>query len=319
MICYIYFMFPVLVTVGNYPVSSFGLFLVFGIFSGAFSVWRIARSFDFDAEKVLDVIFLTVGAGFVFSRAAFVLMNPAIFDSFTKMFFVNRYPGLSFWGGFFGGILALWWLSKKNRIPFLQSADIAIIGFLIAGFFVEIGCLLGSCGVGVETTSIFSVDQAGAIGKRLPVQIFEAVLFLGIFIRLWGRILRFHIQGSFLARGLIFLGVIKLVADFYKTPGQAVHYGTISVRPEPIFSILAIFAGLYFHYKIYKRTPIQDLGVVFKFFGSRSMQKSLMTKLGRGWYNQKANLTVGLGKGVKRLLKMLNIRSNPEKFGNSGK
>lgn len=312
-------MFPVLLTIGNYPVSSFGLFLVLGIFFGAFSVWRIARSFDFDAERVLDIIFLTVGTGFVFARAAFVLINLSVFDTFSKIFFVNRYPGLSFWGGFLGGVIALWWLSKRNRTPFLQAADIAVIGFFIAGFFVEIGCLLGACGVGIPTTSVFSVDQAGAIGKRFPVQLFEALLFLGIFIILWRKILRFHVQGSFLSRGLIFLGLIKLVADFYKTPGQVVRIGAAAMRPELMFTVLTILAGFYFHYKVHKRTPLQDLGTFVKFFGSRGMQKSAMTKFGRWWYNQKANLTVRLGKGVKRLLKMLNIRSNPDRFSNGSK
>lgn len=307
-------MFPVLLTIGNFPVSSFGLFLVLGIFFGAFSVWRIARSFDFDAEKVLDLIFLTIGSGFIFSRIVFAAVNYKVFDSFTKIFFINRYSGFSFWGGLLGGLLILWWLSKRGRMAFLQLADIAMIGFFIAAFFAEIGCLLGSCGTGIQTTSLFSVDQAGAIGKRFPIQIIEAVGFLIIFLFLWKRILRFHIQGSFLARGLILLGLIKLIADFYKEPGQVIKISNLSFRPEPFLALFAILLGLYFHYKIHKRTPLNDLATFFKFFVSRSMQKSLMTKVAKGWYNWKANLTVGLGRGVKKLLKMLNIRSNPHKF-----
>src|SRR3990167_2090131 len=125
-------MFPILLTIGNFPISSFGLLLGLGIFFGSFTVWRIARSFDFDAEKIVDLIFLTIGIGFVFSRAVFVLGNLSFFDSFTKIFFINRYPGLSFWGGLIGGLIFLWWLSKKNRIPFFRVADIAMIGFFIA-------------------------------------------------------------------------------------------------------------------------------------------------------------------------------------------
>lgn len=307
-------MFPILFTIGNFPVSSFGLLLGLGIFFGSFTVWRIARSFDFDAEKVLDLIFLTVGVGFVFSRVVFVLMNLSSFDSLSKIFFINRYPGLSFWGGLLGGLLALWWLAKRNRIPFLQAADIAIIGFFIAAFFAEIGCLLGACGVGVETTSAFSVDQAGAIGKRFPVQLFEALAFLLIFFMLWKKILRFHIQGSFFAGGLIMLAVIKFAAVFFKAPGQLINVGSFAIKPEFIFAGLIFLTGMYFHYKIHKKTPLTDIGLFFKFFVSRQMQRSLMTKIIRGWYNQKANLTVGLSRGKKRLFKSLNIHSNPETF-----
>ena len=49
-------MFPVLLSIGNFPVSSFGLFLAMGIFTGAFAVWRISRGYDFDAEKILDLV-----------------------------------------------------------------------------------------------------------------------------------------------------------------------------------------------------------------------------------------------------------------------
>lgn len=307
-------MFPVLLTVGNFPVSSFGLFLVLGIFFGAFSVWRIARSFDFDAEKVLDLIFLTIGAGFLVSRGVFVLSHLDIFDTFTKIFFVNRYPGLSFWGGLWGGLIALSWLSKRSRITFLQAGDIAMIGFFIAAFFAEIGCLLGACGTGLPTTSIISVDQAGAIGKRIPIQIYEAVVYLVIFAWLWKKILRFHIQGTFLSRGLIFLGLIKLLSGFYKEPGQIVRMTGVNVSLEVIFALAAILIGGYFHYKIHKKTPFHDLATFFKFFISRNMQKSLMTKLVRGWYNLKVNLTVGISRGAKRVFKSLRIRSNPDNF-----
>lgn len=309
-------MFPILFTIGNFPVSSFGLLLGLGIFFGSFTVWRIARSFDFDVEKVLDLIFLVIGIGFVFSRAVFVLMNLQSFDSLTKILLINRFPGLSFWGGLIGGLLALWWLSKKNRIPFLHSGDMAMIGFFIAAFFAEIGCLLGACGVGTETTSVFSVDQAGYIGKRLPVQLFEALAFLLIFFAFWKKILRFHIQGSFLARGLIFLGIIKFVAGFFKSPGQTFNINNFSISQDLILSCLILLIGIYFHYKIHKKTPLNDLAIFFKFFASRQRQKSLMTKLIRGWYNQKANFTIGLSRGRKRLFKSLNIRSNPDNFGN---
>lgn len=309
-------MFPILLTIGNFPVSSFGLFLGLGIFFGSFIVWRIARSFDLEAEKILDIIFLTLGAAFIFSRLAFVLTNLPVFDTLSKVLFINRYPGLSFWGGFFGGLAALWWLTKKNRILFMQAADIAVSGFFIAAFFAEIGCLLGACGVGLQTTSIFSVDQAGSIGKRIPIQLFEALGFLFIFLSFWKGILRFHISGSYFARGLMLLGAIKLAAVFFKTPGQEFRIAGIPLGQEIVFSIPAFLIGAYFHYKVHKRTPQADLVLFFKFFVSPNMQKSLMTKIIKGWYNQKVNLSIKLGKGRKKLFKLLNIRSNPDNFGN---
>lgn len=307
-------MFPILLTIGNFPISSFGLLLALGIFFGSFTVWRIARSFDFESEKVLDLIFLTLGVSILFSRLAFVLTNLSVFNSLTKIFFINRYPGLSFWGGLLGGLLALWWLSKRSKIRFLQAADIAAIGFFAAAFWAELGCLLGGCGIGVSTTSIISVDQVGAIGKRVPIQLFESLAFLVVFLFFWKKILRFHIQGSFVSAGLMLIGIIKFIAVFFKDPVHILNVSGVFVKTDLVFSLAAFIAGAYFHYRIYKKTPLKDLASFLKFFVTPSMQKSTMTKIIRWCYNQKANFRVRLGKGVKRVFKFLNIRSNPDTF-----
>lgn len=310
-------MFPILLTIGNFPISSFGLLLALGIFFGSFTVWRIARSFDFESEKVLDLVFLTLGISLLFSRLTFVLTNLAVFNSLTKIFFINKYPGLSFWGGLLGGLLALWWLSKRNKIRFLQAADIALIGFFAAAFWAELGCLLGGCGIGVSTTSIISVDQVGAIGKRVPIQLYESLAFLIVFLVFWRRILRFHIQGSFLSGGLILIGIIKFIAAFFKDPVQYFNLSGFPIRADLLFSSVVFIIGAYFHYSIHKKTPLNDIAVFLRFFVTPSMQKSLMSKILRWCYNQKANFRVSLGKGVKRIFKSLNIRSNPDQFKRS--
>jgi len=307
-------MFPVLLTIGNFPISSFGLLLALGIFLGAFTVWRIARSFDFESEKVLDLIFLTLGSGLVFSRLLFVSVNLPVFDSFTKIFFINRYPGLSFWGGLLGGFLALLWLSRRSKIRFLQLGDMAIVGLFAASFWAEIGCLLGACGIGIQTTSFFSVDQVGAIGKRFPIQFFEAIAFLVIFLIFWKRILRFHVQGTFLAAGLMLLALVKFFAGFFKDSAQFVDVSGYPVRVDLVFCVLSFGLGAYYHYRINKKTPITDLMIILRFLVTPSKQKALMTKIIRGCYNLKINFRVSLGKGFKKLFKSLNIRSNPETF-----
>jgi len=125
--------------------------------------------------------------------------------------------------------------------------------------------------------------------------------------------LRFHIQGSIFASGLIFLGLIKIVTSFFKDSEGVWRFYNF-VTADFIFALLIFLLGTYYHYKVLKKTPMRDLTLFLKFFVSRQMQKSLMTKFRRWCYNQKVNLTYALGKGRKRFLKSLNIRSNPDNF-----
>lgn len=307
-------MYPVLFNIGSFPVSSFGLFLGLGIFFGGFAVWRIARGYDLDSEKILDLIILTVGGGFIASRAFFVALNLNIFDSLTKIFFLNKYPGLSFWGGFLGGFAFLAWISKKSKISFYQAGDFAVVGFLIAAFFAEIGCLLGSCGVGLETSLFFGVAQEGVIGKRIPIQFFEALVFLFGFLIFWKKALRFHVEGSILAKGLMLTGIVKFIAEFFKSKPQIINVLNYEINPGLIFSALVFGTGLKFYYQVYKKTPMQDLLSFWKFLSERKIQMQVMANIQKWCYNHWVNLHLNLTKGKKRLFKILNIRSNPESF-----
>lgn len=311
---YIYHMYPVLVNIGNLQVSTFGLFLALGIFFGGFAVWRIARGYELDSEKVLDLSFLTVGVGFIAARLVHVLSNLAIFDSPAKIFFLNTYPGLSFWGGFIGGLLTLAWLARKNRIGFLAVGDFGIVGFFLAAFFAEIGCLLGGCGVGIESDQFFAVTQVGVIGRRFPVQFFEGLIFLYSFFRFWKSVLKFHVEGSLLAKGLILLGLVKIVSGFFKEEAYSVGILGVRFNLELVVSAIMFGLGLRLYYGVYRKTPFDDLGQLWKLFSNRKTQTQVMVKLSRGWYNHWVNLWIRLGKGKKRLFKFLHIKPNPDNF-----
>lgn len=307
-------MFPVLLTIGNFPVSSYGLFLALGIFFGGFVIWRLARAYDQDAEKILDMIFLTIGSSLILARLVFVLAHLNVFDSFTKIIFLNRYPGMSLWGGIIGGLIVLSWLSKRNKVPFLQVGDFAMIGLLLGSFFAEIGCFLGGCGVGVPTNLIIGVNQVGVIGPRLPIQIFEALAFLFIFFRFWKASLKFYIQGIFLAKGLIYFSLIKIIASFFKAEPVTFSLRGFNLDLDLILPILVLIYGFKLYYQVNKKTPKNDLASTYKLISNRKAQSAVVTRVSRGWYNHWVNLRVSLNRGKKRLFKLLNIKSNPENF-----
>lgn len=307
-------MYPVLLNIGNLQVSTFGLFLVIGIFFGGFSVWRIARGYDLDSEKILDLSFLTLGIGFITARLAYVLTNLTIFNSLTKVFFLNAYPGLSFGGGFIGGMLALVWLAKKNKISILAVGDFGIVGFLLAAFFAEIGCLLGGCGVGLETNQFFGVMQVGVIGKRFPIQFLEGLIFLFSFSIFWKSAIKFHVEGSLLSKGLILVGLTKLITGFFKQQTQPVKIFNLSVNLESIVPVILLVAGLRVYYNVYRKTPFDDLRQLWKFFSDKKTQSRVVAKVYKGWYNYWVNLWIRLGKVKSKLFKLLNIKPNPDNF-----
>lgn len=305
---------PVLLSIGNLQVSAFGLFLTLGIFFGGFSIWRIARGYELDSEKILDLSFLTIGIGFICARLVYVLSNLAAFDSLTKVFFLNIYPGLSFSGGFTGGLVALVWLAKKNKINILAAGDFAIVGFLLGAFFAEIGCLLGGCGVGVETDLFFGVMQIGVIGKHFPIQLLEGLTFLFSFFVFWKEAIKFHVQGSLLSKGLILVGLTKLLSGFLKLQVYQLKILNFNLNPESVVSAALFLAGLGLYYYIYKKTPADDLRKVWKIFSNKKTRSQVLANISKGCYNHWVNLRVNVVKGKIKLFKLLNIKPNPDNF-----
>lgn len=315
-------MYPVLLNIGNFQVSSFGFLLTIGIILGSFAVWRMARGYEIDSEKILDFIFLTVGAGFIASRIVFVLTNLREFDSPAKIFFLNSYPGLSFWGALFGSLLTLAWLTKKNekalsggkKLSFLQAGDFGIVGFLLAAFFAEIGCLLGGCAVGIETNLFIGVLQIGVIGKRFPIQFLEGLIFLISFLTFWKAAINFHIQGSLFSKGLILIGAVKLFSLLLKSPSHQLKTFELSLNLDLLGAVAVLSIGLRLYYQVYRKTPVDDLKKLWKFFTDRKTQSQVLANISRGWYNHWVNLRIMFGRGRKKLFKFLHIKPNPDNF-----
>ena len=267
-------MFPTLLSIGNFALSSYGMFLALGFLFGVFLIWRLSRAWDLDEEKILDLTLLTFIGGLIGARLYFVLTHLPAFVSISKILIFTKYPGFSFWGAFLGGWLILYFFSRRQRMDFWLVADIAVVGFLGGLIFSDLGCFLGGCGVGGATKSFLGVSMVGLIGKRWPVQIFEACLFGILLINIWSSATHFHQRGKIVSVSLMLLGLIKLILEPFK----------VSADDDYIFSSLILILGITIFYKITNRNVISDLISFVRF----CLQPRLVLEtLKKGWYNQK--------------------------------
>lgn len=300
-------MFPVLFSAGNITISSFGVFLALGFLFGVFLVWRLARAWDFSEEKILDLTLLTFLGGLTFARVYFILEHLEVFGADPiKWFHILKFPGFSFWGGFLGGWLSLYFSIRRFKMDFAAVADIASVGFLGGLIFGSLGCFLGGCDIGIKSSLFFSVPMTGAIGKRLPVQAIEAMLLSFALFKIWSQATHFHLRGKILSLSLIYIGTIKLLMESLKQ-GPSSEY---------LFSSTLILLGVVIFYKIQggKRTPISDLGkfkaLLVGLTLDQRIRNRLMHELSRIWYNQKTSFNWKL-RNLAKLLRRLRVKPTP--------
>lgn len=305
-------MLPVVTTIGGWPVTSFGLFLILAFLAALFAVWRAAQVYEIDPEKLFDIFFLTIISGFIVARLYFVLFHPGVFDTPLKIVLLNRYPGLSFWGGLAGGLLALGFFTRRLKLDFWLIFDLAGASFLLAKALASIGCLLGSCEYGTFSNAFYAVSQAGVIGKRLPVQALESAAFMLVFLYLWKNLLRFHYPGVVGAKTLMAVAMLKLIFEPFRAEVELIPSTTISIGY--IWSAVLVVAGLAVYYKRSKRQLGADLKYLASLFTSSTRRRNLVLNLRKSWYNLSVSLRLGLKNWRKNFFRFANIRSNPSKF-----
>lgn len=295
-------MFPVLFSIGNLSVSSFGVFLAAGFLFGVFLVWRLARAWDLDEEKVLDLTLLTFLGGLLGARLYFILENFHFFGfDLLKWLLIQKYGGFSFWGGFLGGWLSLFYFAKRFKIDFLHILDIASLGLLGGLILGGLGCLLGGCGVGIPSKLFFAVPQTGSVGLRFPVQAMEAALFLIVLLRQWHKATHFHLKGTVASLTLVYIGIIKLLTERLREQHNFEYF----------FSLVLIALGMILFYKITKRHPLKDFKRAGLFVVSLIRDKDLriatLNAFYKSWYNYKTGL-VWKFKNFPKNLRRLNVK-----------
>lgn len=307
---YSWYMLPVLFTIFGQPISSFGFFLSLAFIVAGFIIWRIINVYEIDEEKAIDLVLLTILISLVSARLYYVLFHLSQFDQLQKVLLINHYPGLSFWGGIIGGGIGLYFLSKRFKVQFWQISDYATVG-LFSGLVVgNLGCFLGSCAYGLESR-LFGVIQIGIIGKRFPIQIVEALMFLVFAIFLWRQVLKFHFAGQITAKGLIILGIIKLIMEFFRGDRQFIS-GLVSLGL--LFALGLIGLGVTIYYQKSKRILKDDVKLLGLILIEDKKRKWALSKLHRNWYDWRVNLRVRMQNNRRALFKLLNVKSNPKKF-----
>lgn len=304
-------MLPVILSVGSFSLTSFGLFLFVSIFAGIFFTWRVGRVFDLREEKLLDLSLVTIICSLLGARIYFFLFHLNQFDSILKFLLILKYPGLSFWGGLIGGLSAFLISCRIFKLPFWVTADFAAVGLLIGLSVGDLGCLLSSCGSGINSSLFLAVHQIGLIGKRFPIQALESIAFLVSFLNIFPQALKFHFSGKIASTCLIIIGLIKFLSEFLiGDPQKFLPYLSLG----HFFSLLLIILGIRVYYAESKRKLLIDLIAWGHFFSDSKFRNRVVQNLSRRWYNLTIAWKLTLSKKSQRLLKKINVKPTPPKF-----
>ena len=179
------------------------------------------------------------------------------FSSFIGMF-MYVFGGSVFYGGLLGGMAVCIIYGKKKKLDLSEYSDICAGVVPLFHCFGRIGCFLGGCCYGIESSFGFTVhgnELNPSINdvQRFPVQLLEAVLNLALFFLLAYLLRKGVLKGRLFALYLIIYSVIRFFDEFLR--GDTYRGFLFGLSTSQIISILLfIGAVLFFIVKSPKRS-----------------------------------------------------------------
>jgi len=214
-------MYPELFRIGDFPVTSYGIWLALGMLVGLFVASRLAGRDGLPRERIYDLGLWIIVGGLVGSKLLMLLVE----DNVNVLSLDFLRSGGVFYGGLIGGFIAAVIVVRYYKLPFWKVADAFAPALALSQVFGRQGCFAAGCcwgkptdlwfGVhfselGHEYTGVPIVGPDGADVHLIPTQMIESLTMLAVF----GFLVWLHRHKKFDGQVLIAYGIIYSVFRF---------------------------------------------------------------------------------------------------------
>lgn len=165
-------MSEILISFGKLAVYTHSFLVAAAFFWYSFVVYKKGLEFRYERESLLDLAILSGALGWFGARLGYVFTHASIFaGNWVRFILIGEYPGYEYLGLVIGLILAVVVLAQRGELKLYEGLDLLGLGLPGAIAFERLGKVIAGSG----TVLFFSV----------PVEIFQAFVFLLIFVWLW--------------------------------------------------------------------------------------------------------------------------------------
>ncbi|MHB8381902.1 MAG: prolipoprotein diacylglyceryl transferase [Candidatus Binataceae bacterium] len=233
-------MIPVLFHIGPLTVYSYGLMMALGFLAADWVVTLECRRRSLPADYASSMIVWAALVGIASSRLLDIFNNFSSYMADPKSMIFSG-SGFVWYGGMIGGIIAVYIVSRRYGIQFLQTADMAAPALAIGQAIGRLGCLLSGDGdwglpstlpwamaypraiVGWNSETVLKLGPGGTLvsgyfpGVRVhPTPIYEAILYAGVFLILWSLRQKGLADGRLLYLYLMLAGLSRFMVEFLR-------------------------------------------------------------------------------------------------------
>lgn len=252
-------MFPTFYLLGK-TIPTYALMSLIGIFVCGIYICKKAKQKGYDENNFIIVLLLSsIGVFF----GGHILYAITRFDLIIKLFsnwntYVHSFwdfiecaklicGGSVFYGGLIGGMIVGFIYCKKKHYNLSDYSDIIAPGIPLFHFFGRIGCFLGGCCYGIESSFGFTVHNNQLLPsvndvQRFPVQLLESLLNLILFFILAYLLKKELLKGKLFATYLLSYSVIRFFDEFLR--GDTYRGFLLGLSTSQIISIVIFICSI---------------------------------------------------------------------------
>lgn len=243
---------------GNFGLRYYGLAYVLGFLTAGWLLHRYARAglSRLPSARIADAMMALIIGVMVGGRlGSFLLYKPEDLLRDPLGFFRIWEGGMASHGGFAGVAVALWWIARSERLPFLHLADVLCSAAPAGLLFGRIANFINGELWGRITDVPWAVIFPGSaspgtpphlILPRHPSQLYQAALEGGVLLafmqwRLWrSDVARSH-PGRLAGEFLLAYALLRMIGELFREPDAGLILG---LSRGTFYSIFLVAAGL---------------------------------------------------------------------------
>lgn len=230
---------PILVQLGPFPISAFGLFLLLSFLVGIAVARRRGTQVGIEPSQMLDIALYMIIGGILGGRLGYAVVNYQTFAQAPQSILtIWRDSGLTFYGALIGGLVVGTAYARSRQIPLRKFLDVFAPALALGYAVAMIGALLHGLYIGRPTGVPWAVQMF--LDRRHPTQIYLLLTSLGTYAVLRAQERSSPAPGVLFFLWLLLHALARVAVEFFVESPTILGPLTLAQAVNAIAALLAI-------------------------------------------------------------------------------
>lgn len=238
---------PAYFTVFGKNIYFYGVIIGLGFILGMFYCARHSREFGLRPDDVYDLMIWLIPFSIIGARLYYVIFELDYYLQHPEHIFSTREGGLAIYGGIIAGVLVVYFVCRKKKVPILAFLDLVVFGLLIGQILGRWGNFINREAFGAETDIFCRMGLISPDGSTIyvhPTFLYESLWNLGIliFLILFTKKGKRRYDGQCLLLYFMLYGLGRAWIEGLRT--DSLYIGSSGIRVSQALSLVLFAASL---------------------------------------------------------------------------